>query len=181
MKYLIITILGATFFVFGDVYAQGEFKFEQFVYQTSDTLLNEPESPQANWMPVLYTSVLVLEVVFLTGSFFTRYKAGAYTVGALEGFYALSAGIFLITGESNYGIMAPTLLIGGLGTLAWYNFKYAEIHSNNRKFFTNFIGLNASVGLALLATVAEDHLFAASNGAFQLTGSAMGLGLTWNF
>ena len=181
MKYLIFTLLGATFLIIGDVYAQGEFKYEPFVYQTSDTLLNEHERPQANWMPVLYTTVFVLEVVFLTGSFFTRYKAGAYTVGALEGFYALTAGIIAVTGGSDFGVMAPVILVGGFGTLAWYNFKYADIHSNNRKFFTNFIGLNATVGLALLATVTEDHLFATSNGALQLTGSAMGLGLTWNF
>lgn len=181
MKYLIYAVLGTTFFVFGDVYAQGEFQFEPFAYQTSDTLLSEPDSPQANWMPVLYTTVFVLEVVFLAGSFFTRYKAGAYTVGALEGIYAFTAGITALTGVSDFGVMAPSILVGGLGTLAWYNFKYAETHSNNRKFFTNFIGLNATVGLALLASVTVDHLFAASNGALQLTGSAMGLGLTWNF
>lgn len=181
MKYLIFAIFGSIFFVFGDVYGQGEFKFEPFVYQTYDTLLKESERPQANWMPVLYTSVLVIEVVFLTGSFFTRYKAGAYTVGALEGIYALTAGITALTGGSDFGVMAPSILVGGLGTLAWYNFKYAEIHSNNRKFFTNFIGLNATVGVALLATVTEDYLFTTSNGALQITGSAMGLGLTWNF
>jgi hypothetical protein len=181
MKYLIITILGAIFIVFGDVYAQGQFHFEPFVYQSSDILLSESDSPQTNWMPVLYTSVLVLEVVFLTGSIFTRYKAGAYTVGALEGIYALSAGIIALTGGSNFGVLAPAILIGGLGTLSWYNFKFADIHSNNRKFLTNFIGLNTTVGLALLASVTEDHLFAASNGAFQITGSATGLGLIWNF
>jgi len=181
MKYLIAILFTTAFIINTDAYGQSIYDLEPISFTAEEPCVDEPGSRLANWMPILYISVITLEVIFLTGSYFTRFKAGSYTVGALQGIYALSAGIASLTGSGDYGVMAPLLLVGGLGTLAWYNFKHADIHSNNRKFLTNFIGLNATVGLAVLAIVVQDQFFATANGALQLSGSAMGLGLTWNF
>jgi hypothetical protein len=99
-------------------------------------------------------SIVYLETMILGYSYLSTYTWGSYFVGgAYAGGAALVIGFYIF---SDYE-MAPMFTIPytiGLTALSYYNFRFADSHSNTRKFWTNMIGFHASylspVAVALL-------------------------------
>lgn len=164
----------------GEVWAQGVLTDDPLFVESSgsDYNLEPPEARQADWSIVYIGSIIVLETVFLAGSFLTRYKPGSYVVGGLQGIYGVTAGIGALAGYSEYGITPGLLLVGGMGYLSYYNFAFHGRHSNSRKFWTNFLGMNAAVGLAFAGLLYETQIMDYTIGSLTVTPHLYGLAIS---
>ncbi|MFU8813267.1 MAG: hypothetical protein ACNA78_09885 [Balneolaceae bacterium] len=149
--------------------------------EVSDPFTPANGTEKGDWSIVYIGTFVVLETVFLAGSFLTRYKAGSYTVGGLQGIYAVTAGIGALAGFAEYGITPGLILVGGLGYLSYYNFAFQGRHSNTRKFWTNFAGMNAAVGLALAASLIETQFIDYSIGSVNVMANLQRVGIQWVF
>lgn len=130
-------------------------------------------APQGMYSPVtIALALLTAEGILAAGSALTRYRIGAYAVGGFHGInaFTLALNTFFET-ENAY----PRLIMaGGLGYLSYYNLHFHNQHSNSRKFWTNFIGVNATAATALLVYIAiPDRGF----NLFQADNSQIGAGL----
>lgn len=150
-----------------NVYGQQQnFSELHFSQASSDSL-----APQGMYSFAMGGLILLsMEGLLAAGSAATRYPAGSYVMGGFQGIYALAlASSAFVESENPY----PRLIMaGGLGYLSYYNFRFQGSDSNARKFWTNFVGINATGAAALLAYVALPdrgfNLFASSYGRTNL-------------